>query len=294
MPGATWGAIWGGGGVGVPDPRDFVLVIYFALGFVLLRFLLDVLIYQRLALRLLGGGASLLKIDEAKRAKVAKCSESMWKLTYYVSVQLWALAIIYLEPWSGDTKQYFKGWPNQELKFLLKLFYMCQCGFYTYSIAALLTWETRRKDFSIMMSHHIVTTVLIGYSYFTRFFRIGSIVLALHDASDVFLEAAKLFKYSEREMGASVCFGLFALSWVSLRLIFFPFWIIKISSFYCIEDLSSSEHFTTLYYSFNTMLLTLLVFHVYWWVLICSMILRQMKNRGKVGEDIRSDSEDGD
>lgn len=53
-------------------------------------------------------------------------------------------------------------------RFSLKLFYMCQCGFYIYSIAALLTWETRRKDFSIMMSHHIITTILIGYSYITR------------------------------------------------------------------------------------------------------------------------------
>lgn len=51
----------------------------------------------------------------------------------------------------------------------LKLFYMCQCGFYTYSIAALVTWETRRKDFSVMMSHHVVTVILISYSYVTRY-----------------------------------------------------------------------------------------------------------------------------
>jgi hypothetical protein len=55
---------------------------------------------------------------------------------------------------------------------------------------------------------------------------------------------------------------------------------------YCL-DLSKSSH-TTLYYVFNTMLLTLLVFHIYWWVMIYSMIRRQLNNRGKVGEDIRS------
>ncbi|KAI8027018.1 hypothetical protein LOK49_LG02G03489 [Camellia lanceoleosa] len=63
------------------------------------------------------------------------------------------------------------------------------------------------------------------------FFQIGSIVLALHDASDVFLEAAKVFKYSEKELGASVCFGFFDISWLLLRLIFFPFWIIISSRF---------------------------------------------------------------
>lgn len=64
-----------------------------------------------------------------------------------------------------------------------------------------------------------------------RFFRIGSIIIALHDASDVFLEAAKVFKYSEKEFGASFCFGLFAISWIVLRLIYFPFWVIRASRF---------------------------------------------------------------
>ncbi|THG18448.1 hypothetical protein TEA_023792 [Camellia sinensis var. sinensis] len=121
------------------------------------------------------------------------------------------------------------------------------------------------------------------------FFRIGSIILALHDASDVFLEAAKVFKYSEKELGASVFFGLFAISWLILRLIVFPFWVINSSSYHICEFLRCSEAYPmSIYYVFNTMLLTLLVFHIYWWVLICSMITRQLKNRGKVGEDIRS------
>ncbi|CAL9059378.1 unnamed protein product [Musa banksii] len=241
------------------------------------------------AMRLFGKKAVLMMNDEAKWSKVVKCSESMWKLTYYVTVQIWVLSIIKQEPWSLDTKEYFKGWPNQEMKSSLKLFYMCQCGFYVYSIAALIAWETRRKDFSIMMSHHVVTSTLIGFSYITRFFRIGTVMLALHDTSDVFLEAAKLFKYSEKEMAASLCFGLFALSWLILRLVYFPFWIIKSSSYECVQALSWMENFpTTLYYIFNTMLLTLLVFHTYWWKLIFAMIMRQMGNKGQVGEDIRS------
>jgi len=66
-----------------------------------------------------------------------------------------------------------------------------------------------------------------------RFFRIGTIILALHDTSDVFLETAKLCKYTEKELGASLFFGLFAISWLLLRLIYFPFWIIKTSRFVC-------------------------------------------------------------
>lgn len=278
-----------------PGASHFLIAVYFAFSFVVARFFLDRFIFRRLAVWLLSNGPVPLKINESMRAKIVKCSESMWKLTYYATVEACILKIAYTEPWFRDTNEYFRGWPDQELKLPLKLFYMCQCGFYIYSIAALLAWETRRKDFAVMMSHHVITVVLIGFSYLTRFFRVGSIILALHDASDVFMEAAKVFKYSEKELGASVFFGCFAVSWLILRLIYFPFWVIKSTSYNICEYLRLSEAFHRfLYYVFNTMLLMLLVFHIYWWVLICSMIQRQLKNRGKVGEDIRSDSEDDD
>ncbi|PPS02060.1 hypothetical protein GOBAR_AA18603 [Gossypium barbadense] len=186
-----------------PDALHFLVALYFALSFPVARFLLDKFIFRRLSVWLLSNGSAPLRMNEATQVKITKCSESMWKFTYFATVETWVLKITYYEPWFGDSKGYFKDWPNQELKFSLSLFYMCQCGFYIYSIFALLTWETRRKDFSVMMSHHIITSILIGYSYVTSFFRIGSIILALHDASDVFLEAAKVFKYSEREHGAS-------------------------------------------------------------------------------------------
>ncbi|XP_014754223.1 ASC1-like protein 3 isoform X2 [Brachypodium distachyon] len=176
-----------------PDAASFFpLTLLFSLGFFCARFLLDRLVYKPLAVYLFTSKGSKLMNDEARQAKIVKFSESTWKLTYYASVQAWVLLIIKQEPWSLDTMQYFDGWPNQPIPSLLTLFYMCQCGFYIYSIFALIAWETRRKDFAVMMSHHVVTSVLIGYSYLTGFFRIGTIILALHDASDVFLETAKL------------------------------------------------------------------------------------------------------
>lgn len=69
--------------------------------------------------------------------------------------------------------------------------------------------------------------LFIYFGFLCSFFRIGAIIIALHDASDVFMETAKICKYSEKEFGASVGFSLFALSWLLLRLIYFPFWIIR-------------------------------------------------------------------
>ncbi|KAE8707240.1 ERF109 protein [Hibiscus syriacus] len=248
---------------------------------------------------------------KATQAIIAKCSESMWKLTYFTTVETWVLKITYYESWLGDEKGYFRGWPNQELKlykcshalfqafhkpflhvpmWVLHLQHRCtpylgdsKEGFCSDDVSSC------NYCYPDWISKHEEDYNWLVYS----FFRIGSIVLALHDASDVFLEAAKIFKYSGRELCASVCFGLFAISWLVLRLIIFPFWVIKSSSIDLMEFLRPSDPYPKfLYYFLNTMLLMLLVFHVYWWVLICSMIIRQWQNRGKLGEDIRSDSED--
>jgi hypothetical protein len=51
----------------------------------------------------------------------------------------------------------------------LKAVYMYAAGFYTYSIFALLFWETRRKDFGVSMSHHLATVVLVVMSYICRY-----------------------------------------------------------------------------------------------------------------------------
>ncbi|GJN30972.1 hypothetical protein PR202_gb19323 [Eleusine coracana subsp. coracana] len=151
------------------------IMLLFSVAFFCARFLLDRLVYKPLAVYLF----SRLMNDEAKQVKIVKFSESIWKLTYYASVQAWVLSIIKQEPWSLDKMQYFDGWPNQ---------YM---------------------------------------------------------------------------------------------------------AYYSIPFLRMQPEFpTSLYYMFNTMLLTLFVFHVYWGKLIFLMIKKQLNNRGQVGDDVRSDSEE--
>ncbi|KAG6556358.1 hypothetical protein Mapa_002301 [Marchantia paleacea] len=278
-----------------PEWQDYSLVCFAALACPLARFFLDSCVYQRLAeWAIFPDGENNLKkiVRDARRKKIPKFMESAWKLTYYTATVVLALLVTYKEPWFGNTDAFWHGWPNQTLKFQLKVLYTLQCGFYVFSVAALLFWETRRKDFTVMMSHHIITICLIGYSYITGSFRVGSVVLALHDVSDVFLESAKLCKYSGSELGASVLFGLFALSWGLLRLVYFPFWIIRSTSFEVIEYLDKTNPvFTLQYYAFNTLLLTLLVIHIYWWWLICRMISKQLQLQGRIPDDVRSDDD---
>ncbi|KAJ6844047.1 ASC1-like protein 1 [Iris pallida] len=174
---------------------------------------------------------------------------------------------------------------------------MYAAGFYTYSIFALMFWETRRSDFGVSMSHHLATALLIVLSYIFRFARVGSIVLAIHDASDIFLEIGKMSKYTGCELLATVSFLLFVASWILLRLVYYPFWILRSTSYEVVLTLDKVKHKfegSIYYYVFNTLLFTLLVLHIYWWVLIYRMLVKQIQSRGRVGDDVRSDSEDED
>lgn len=274
-----------------PQFRDCYLVIFAAAAFPVVRFFLDICFFERLAIWFLkseGTGS-----EKSSKDKIFKFKECLWKLSCYTALEFFIYRISLMEPWFYDTEVYFKGWPDQSLKLPLKLYYTSEFGFYLYGIVALIVWETRRKDFGVMVSHHVITLLLIGYSYIARFFRIGAMTLAIHDVSDVIMEFAKLCKYSGKELTASICFGIFAISWFAFRLVYYPFWVIRSSTYELAKVLDDSNvYHTWIFYNFNTMLITLLIFHIYWWVLICRMISRQLHNKGKIGEDIRSDSED--
>eukprot|EP00268_Persea_americana_P048037 TRINITY_DN5045_c0_g1_i1.p1 TRINITY_DN5045_c0_g1~~TRINITY_DN5045_c0_g1_i1.p1 ORF type:complete len:308 (-),score=43.24 TRINITY_DN5045_c0_g1_i1:986-1909(-) len=282
---------------------DFAVVPLLALFFPTVRFFLDRFVFEKLAkLCILGRGHYKLDVDTEERRKVNKFKESAWKFVYFLSAEILALSVTYDEPWFRNTKCFWVGpgeqvWPDQKTKLKLKGLYMYAAGFYTYSIFALIFWETRRSDFGVSMGHHVATLSLIVLSYIFRFARAGSIVLALHDASDVFIETGKMSKYSGYEWFASFSFIMFVASWMILRLTYYPFWILRSTSYEVLLDLDKEKHKVDgpiYYYLFNTLLFCLLVLHIYWWVLMCRMLANQIKARGQLGDDVRSDSESED
>ncbi|KAM1520912.1 hypothetical protein COP1_011263 [Malus domestica] len=284
-----------------PAYEDFVILPLFVLYFPTVRFFLDRFVFEKLGRRLIFG-KGLQKQDVKtyeQRKKIRKFKESAWKCIYFLSAEFLALLVTYDEPWFTNTKYFWVGpgdqvWPDQKMKLKLKGVYMYGAGFYTYSIFALIFWETRRSDFGVSMSHHVASVILIVLSYIFRFARVGSVVLALHDANDVFLEVGKMSKYSGAERTASVAFILFVLSWIILRLVYYPFWILWSTSYEVLLTLDMDKHSIDgpiYYYVFNTLLYSLLVIHIFWWVLMYRMLVKQIQARGQLSDDVRSDSE---
>ncbi|XVF08862.1 hypothetical protein REPUB_Repub07fG0040700 [Reevesia pubescens] len=286
-----------------PELNDFLPLPFFALLFPSVRLLLDKFVFENLARRLVLGKAHTFQDVQMhdNRKKLNKFKESAWKCIYFFSSEFLAIYVSYGEPWFTNTKYFWEGpgeqvWPDQKIKLKLKGLYTYGGGFYTYSLFALIFWETRRSDFAVSMLHHIATIILIVLSYMFRFAHVGSFTLALHEGSDVFLEIAKMSKYSGFEWLASLFFVLFVLSWTILRMIIFPFWVIWSTSYEVLLTLDKEKHKvdgSICYYLFNTLLFCLLIVHTYWWVLMIRVILRQIHAGGQV-DDVRSDSEGED
>ena len=91
-------------------------------------------------------------------------------------------------------------------------------------------------------------------------FRIGSVVLLLHDFADHWLELAKLGRYTKYQKLCDTCFVMFSLTWVYTRLAYFPTIVIFSTS---LEAGQILQMFPA-YYVFNFLLTLLLILHLLW------------------------------
>lgn len=63
-------------------------------------------------------------------------------------------------------------------------------------------------------------------------------------------------------------------------------------SYELLKVLDKEKYRVAYYYIFNTLLFSLLVLHVYWWVLMYRMLVKQIQARGQLSEDVRSGKSD--
>lgn len=135
-----------------------------------------------------------------------------------------------------------------------------------------------------MITHHFVTILLIVFSYLLNFSRIGSVILLIHDAADIFLESAKVFNYISkargREWAKHVCdimFALFAITFFVTRLVFFPRYVIY-DVLYVSPITFNNDWFG--YWTFAALLIILECLHIFWFYLVLKMVklLKRYKN----------------
>ena len=80
----------------------------------------------------------------------------------------------------------------------------------------------KQSDKLEMTTHHVITMFLVGFSWYWKLFRVGAVVLVLHDVSDPFMEVAKLMLYSGKQLWANLWFASFALVFLLSRWVVYP------------------------------------------------------------------------
>uniref|UniRef100_I3K8C0 Ceramide synthase 3 n=1 Tax=Oreochromis niloticus TaxID=8128 RepID=I3K8C0_ORENI len=183
-----------------------------------------------------------------------KFTEASWRFVFYLSAFIGGMVALH------DTMLESQYW-----------YYVLEMSFYgclLFSVA----FDVKRKDFKEQIIHHLATLVLLSFSWCANYIRVGTLVMLIHDASDVLLESAKLFNYAKWEKTCKTLFVLFAIVFMVTRLIIFPFWLIHCTWVYPV--LYYPAFFG--YYFFNTMLVVLLCLHIFWAYLILRMIRKFM------------------
>eukprot|EP01135_Chromosphaera_perkinsii_P003540 Nk52_evm13s247 gene=Nk52_evmTU13s247 len=267
--------------------NEILLILGVAVSLTFARLLFSGFIFQPLALR--------YKLESREAGKL---SESGFKVLY--CTMLWGFAH-YLLFYSGEHNYFqdpdaaWKGWSRgMYVEPKLYWLYMIQLGFYFHSVYATYFMDERRNDHYAMVIHHIVTILLIGFSYCTRYHRVGLQVLYVHDFCDVCMELAKCFQYFKVQNGAlvwvfeflsNVVFGIFVLAWIYFRLYVYPCQVFLSTSYH---SLNSTSPPPILYQFFNSLLLILLVLHLFWFVLILK-VLHRVLWLGKPAEDNREE-----
>lgn len=141
-----------------------------------------------------------------RRSRQRKVSENVFYTAFYVSTTILGYVVYTREPWSlnlfsneSQVLPLFSPFPAP-LSPLMRMYFLTELGFYVGALLFLVVDE-HRKDFGIMVVHHVVSICLVVGSYLGGWVRFGAIVLALHDVGDVFLYGAK----AAHNLGG--CFG---------------------------------------------------------------------------------------
>ncbi|XP_007445015.1 ceramide synthase 3-like [Python bivittatus] len=87
----------------------------------------------------------------------------------------------------------------------------------------MLPFKVKRTDFCKEIVHHGAALLLMSFSYCANYIRIGSVVMIIHEPSDVFLHFAKMFNYLKWQKTCNTLFFIFTAVYLFSFLVFFPF-----------------------------------------------------------------------
>lgn len=285
------------------DPEDTVTVLGLILAWFLLYRLVNS-VSRPLANRLLPlptEGVCVLQTEGTKTNKgksrelqTQKFTTSCWKFLTTSFFFVYGFLILTSEPWALDWTTWYSDYVAP-LSPSAKLLYLMELTYYIHA-SVIIFWEPPLKDRAEMLTHHAVTFSLILFSYLVGLHRVGVVILVLHDFADPWMEVAKLFNYCKNDLGANICFVIFALAFWGMRLVVYPAFAVYATifhGFFCVESCTTKPVYTpmALHGMFCLLLLVLQGLHIFWGFLIAKMMKEAILESGVKG-DIREEKDE--
>ncbi|EEP80781.1 conserved hypothetical protein [Uncinocarpus reesii 1704] len=151
-------------------------------------------------------------------------AEQGWLLVYYTVFWSYGLYIWTQSKYWMDFREIWTDWPSREVPGYFKLYCLLQLSFCLQQIFVI-NVEERRKDYYQMLTHHIVTSTLLGGAYVYSFYNVANVVLSIMDIVDILLPAAKMLKYAAFEQLCTIAFAVFLGTWfISRHVIYNLLW----------------------------------------------------------------------
>lgn len=269
------------------SPKDYCYVAFAIVVLIFIRsFFLNV-VFRNIAVHLL---------RFKRQGAIDRFCEQSWFLVQYGCCFLWDFSILCRREYYADLDYLFKGYPHN-LTLAFKYYYLTVLGIWIFHIFVIHV-EKRRKDHYEMLSHHIITVLLVYGSYKYHFTRIGNLILAIMNFVDIWLALAKVLRYCGFSNLCDFTFLIFFFSWIILRHGLFNYVVyfsytrahILLNDAICSVTNKSTDCLNEyVIYWLIALLVGLQCIMVFWMFMILKVLYKILS--GSNAEDVRSDSE---
>lgn len=227
-----------------------------------------------------------------KSVALKKWCDQSWQLVIHVSMTIFELYVLRDETWWQDTTTLWNQGTDTGVfstqRFATKLLYIIQLAIWIYTAFSCKFLEEIRKDYLVMMTHHVVTIALVTWSYALGYFPVGVIVLLLHDMTDIPLDMLKMANYLKVEgvpglFTSEILFITTIVLWFYYRIYVYPTKLLYTTLVEAREATMTmaDAHDLTQFFPrpgppswllFNLLLTALYCLHIWWGILLVRVL----------------------
>jgi len=171
------------------------------------------------------------KYGDQFECRVQRFAGQCWKFLFHLTVTIVPILILPGQKWwplvfAEDCTAVFENFPDVPNVRYLREFYMFELGYYLHAYVATLK-QQNRPNYVEMVIHHVMTIVLIVYSYFLNgLVPYGTTILWVHDICDVPVCLTRLLLDFNTIIPTAISYFILMGCWVVFRLLIYPFILI--------------------------------------------------------------------